>query len=53
MFAAITPCVAFGSAAERTTLTSYLIFLFVWSSLVYDFIAYWTWAERVRFLLSC
>ena len=24
----------------------YLIFLFVWSTLVYDFIAYWSWAEK-------
>jgi Amt family ammonium transporter len=37
---------AFGSAAERTTMSSYILFLFIWSTLVYDFIAYWTWAEN-------
>jgi Amt family ammonium transporter len=46
MFATITPVLAFGSAAERTTLSSYAIFLFVWSSLVYNFIAYWVWAPN-------
>jgi ammonium transporter, Amt family len=69
MFAAITPCLAFGSAAERTTVRSsfvtylmyfiwfnsifcvvkmpvYLIFLFVWSTLVYDIVAYWTWSPN-------
>jgi Amt family ammonium transporter len=24
----------------------FIVFLFVWSTLVYDFIAYWTWADR-------
>jgi Amt family ammonium transporter len=46
MFAAITPCIAFGSAAERTTLTAYIFFLFIWSTIVYDFIAYWNWAAN-------
>ena len=44
MFAAVTPCLAFGSVCGRTTLTAYLIFLFVWTTFVYDFICYWTWA---------
>jgi Amt family ammonium transporter len=42
MFACITPCIAFGSAAERTTLSAYILFLFAWSTLVFDFISYWT-----------
>jgi len=46
LFAAITPCIAFGGAAERTTLPAYLIFLVAWSTLVYDFIAYWTWSPH-------
>jgi ammonium transporter, Amt family len=46
MFAAITPCLAFGSAAERTTLPVYIIFLFVWSTVVYDIVAYWVWAPN-------
>jgi len=43
MFAIITPALAFGGAAERATLHSFMIFLFVWSTLVYDIVAYWTW----------
>jgi Amt family ammonium transporter len=46
MFAAITPCLAFGSAAERTTMPAFILFLIIWSTLVYDFIAYWVWAPN-------
>jgi Amt family ammonium transporter len=44
MFAAITPALAIGSAAERGRLIPMTIFIFVWSTLVYDFIACWTWS---------
>lgn len=43
MFAVITPFLAFGGAAERGTLTGFCVFLVLWSTFVYDFIAYWTW----------
>jgi len=43
MFAAITPCLALGAIAERGRLGPTLVFLFVWSTLVYDPIACWTW----------
>ncbi|KAM6492039.1 ammonium transporter [Amanita muscaria] len=43
MFAAITPCIALGAIAERARLGPVLVFLFVWSTLVYDPIACWTW----------
>jgi len=43
MFAAITPCIALGAIAERGRLGPILVFLFVWSTLVYDPIACWTW----------
>lgn len=43
MFAAITPALAFGSAAERTRIIPAIFFLFIWSTLVYDFLAFWTW----------
>jgi len=46
MFACITPVLAFGSAAERTKLPAYLVFLFVWSTLVYNFCTYWCWAPH-------
>jgi len=43
MFAIITPALAFGGAAERATLHSFMVFVIVWSTLVYDIVAYWTW----------
>jgi len=46
MFAAITPALAIGSAAERGRILPMTIFLFIWSCLVYDFIAYWTWSAN-------
>ncbi|KAI9305019.1 ammonium transporter AmtB-like domain-containing protein [Cunninghamella echinulata] len=46
MFACITPALAFGSAAERMSLGPAIIFIFVWTTLVYDVITYWTWGPN-------
>ncbi|CAE7147541.1 unnamed protein product, partial [Rhizoctonia solani] len=43
MFAAITPMLALGGFAERCRLGPVAVFVFVWSTLVYDPIACWTW----------
>ncbi|KAI8093890.1 ammonium transporter AmtB-like domain-containing protein [Halteromyces radiatus] len=43
MFAALTPALAIGSAAERGRLLPMVIFMFIWSTIVYDVIACWTW----------
>ncbi|KAG5645694.1 hypothetical protein DXG03_005532 [Asterophora parasitica] len=43
MFAAITPAIAIGAIAERGRLGPLLVFVFVWSTIVYDPIACWTW----------
>ncbi|KAJ7071112.1 ammonium transporter [Mycena amicta] len=43
MFAAITPMLAVGGFAERAHLGPLLVFIFAWSTLVYDPIACWTW----------
>jgi Amt family ammonium transporter len=43
MFAAITPMIAIGAVAERSHLGPLLVFVFVWSTVVYDAIACWTW----------
>ncbi|KAJ4001849.1 ammonium transporter [Lentinula boryana] len=43
MFAAITPMLALGGFADRAHLGPLLVFVFVWSTLVYDPIACWTW----------
>ncbi|KAJ3124269.1 hypothetical protein HK098_001279 [Nowakowskiella sp. JEL0407] len=46
MFAVLTAALPFGSAADRTRILPSIIFLFVWSTLVYDPIAYWVWAPN-------
>ncbi|RKP08174.1 ammonium transporter AmtB-like domain-containing protein [Thamnocephalis sphaerospora] len=46
MFASITPALAFGAAAERSRILPALVFLFAWSTLVYNPVAYWTWAPN-------
>ncbi|ORY92160.1 ammonium transporter AmtB-like domain-containing protein [Syncephalastrum racemosum] len=43
MFATLTPALAIGSAAERARLMPMMIFIFIWSTLVYDVLACWTW----------
>ncbi|PNS17169.1 Ammonium transporter 1 [Sphaceloma murrayae] len=43
MFAAVTVAIIVGCVAERGRLLPALVFSFIWTTLVYDFIAYWTW----------
>ncbi|KAI9711601.1 MAG: ammonium transporter Amt1 [Candelaria pacifica] len=43
MFAAITVALAIGAVAERGRMLPAVVFMFVWSTLVYDPIACWTW----------
>ena len=43
MFAAITPALAIGAAAERGRMLPCVVFIFVWATIVYDPIACWTW----------
>jgi len=45
-FAVITPALVLGGPAERVTIHAFMVFLFVWSTLVYDFVAYWTWNKN-------
>ncbi|KAJ2162311.1 hypothetical protein GGF46_000802 [Coemansia sp. RSA 552] len=46
MFAALTPALAIGGAAERIRVMPTLVFFFIWSTIVYDPIAYWVWAPN-------
>ncbi|KAI7872996.1 ammonium transporter AmtB-like domain-containing protein [Spinellus fusiger] len=46
MFACITPALAFGSAAERMSLGPAILFVFVWTTLVYDIITCWVWGPN-------
>ncbi|KAI5481446.1 hypothetical protein MNV49_004202 [Pseudohyphozyma bogoriensis] len=43
MFAAITGILAIGGSAERGRLAPQLLFIFLWTTLVYDPVACWTW----------
>eukprot|EP00834_Sanchytrium_tribonematis_P000322 NODE_6_length_70510_cov_1.054395.p27 type:complete len:314 gc:universal NODE_6_length_70510_cov_1.054395:56663-55722(-) len=42
-FACITPALVIGGAADRARMFPKLIFVFIWSFIVYDPIAYWCW----------
>ena len=43
MFAIITPALITGAFAERFKFTTYLIFLVLWSTLVYSPVTHWVW----------
>ncbi|KAF2263987.1 ammonium transporter-like protein [Lojkania enalia] len=43
MFAAITVALAVGAVAERGRMLPCIIYMFVWSTIIYDPIACWTW----------
>ena len=43
MFAVITPALITGAVAERFKFKTYVVFLLVWSTLVYAPIAHWVW----------
>jgi Amt family ammonium transporter len=43
MFAVITPALITGATAERFKFKSYLVFLVLWATFVYDPLAHWVW----------
>ncbi len=43
MFAVITPALISGAFAERMKFSTYLVFILLWSTLVYDPVAHWVW----------
>ncbi|GAU89698.1 hypothetical protein RvY_02215 [Ramazzottius varieornatus] len=45
-FAGITAALVFGSVPERARFVPAMVFVFLWTTLVYDFVAYWTWADH-------
>jgi ammonium transporter, Amt family len=45
MFAVITPALISGAFAERMKYSAYVVFILAWSTLVYDPVAHWVWAE--------
>lgn len=45
MFAIITPALISGACAERVKFSSYIVFIVLWGTLVYDPICHWVWGE--------
>lgn len=45
MFAVITPALISGALAERMKFSSYVVFILLWVTFVYDPIAHWVWAK--------
>jgi len=45
-FAGVTAVIAVGGAAERMRVIPLLIFIFCWTSIVYNAIAHWVWASN-------
>jgi Amt family ammonium transporter len=50
MFAIITPALISGAFAERMKFSAYLVFITLWSLLVYCPIAHWVWSEHGKLL---
>lgn len=47
MFAVITPALISGGVVERIKFSSYLIFVIIWTTIVYDTLAHWMWSSWV------
>ncbi|MGO9377706.1 MAG: ammonium transporter [Dissulfurispiraceae bacterium] len=45
MFAVITPALITGAVAERMKFSAYLLFIVLWSTIIYDPIAHWMWGS--------
>ena len=43
MFAVITPALISGAVAERMKFSAFLIFILLWTTIVYDPVAHWIW----------
>jgi len=45
MFAVITPALITGAFAERMKFKTFLVFMVLWATLVYDPVAHWVWGD--------
>ncbi|HEY3330076.1 MAG TPA: ammonium transporter [Capsulimonadaceae bacterium] len=45
MFAIITPALISGAVVERMKFSSYVVFILLWATFVYDPLAHWVWAD--------
>jgi hypothetical protein len=46
MIAGITPALVIGAIAERGRFLPTVVFMVLWSTFVYDFLAYWSWGKN-------
>lgn len=46
MFAIITPALITGAFAERVKFSSYLVFIVLWATFIYDPLAHWVWGVK-------
>ena len=46
MFAIITPALITGAFAERVKFSTFLVFVVLWSTIVYDPLAHWVWGVK-------
>ena len=46
MFAVITPALITGAFAERAKFSTFLVFMLLWSTLIYDPLAHWVWGVK-------
>jgi len=44
-FAIITPALISGAIAERVKFSGYIVFILLWTTLIYDPVAHWVWAD--------
>jgi len=45
MFAVITPALITGAFAERMKFSSFLVFIILWATFIYDPLAHWVWGQ--------
>jgi ammonium transporter, Amt family len=45
MFAIITPALITGAFAERMKFSTFLVFMIIWSTIVYNPVAHWVWGD--------
>ncbi len=45
MFAVITPALITGAFAERIKFSSFVVFILLWATFIYDPLAHWVWAK--------
>eukprot|EP00835_Amoeboradix_gromovi_P000539 NODE_19_length_39463_cov_0.396073.p7 type:complete len:448 gc:universal NODE_19_length_39463_cov_0.396073:28736-27393(-) len=46
MFASITPALLLGATAERCRILPKMVFVFIWSTVVYNVVAHWVWSTE-------